>query len=306
MLTWRRLLAVLLLSVAPTAGAAGLGKLVVLSAMGEPFRAEIDLPGVAQHERGTLTPRLAPSAIYPLVDFRYNPALAGASLNIRRHPDGRNVIEIVSTRPVSEPFIYLLVELESDTMRMIRGYTALLDPHGYRSPRGVSAAEFPPEMIPVAAPATAPAVSSALRRAPVSGRAGPAARQVRSPAQPDATAKTLAGMLERVAALEVAVAQLQRKWEMPDAVAAAQKPAAGEPSASQPVETKEAPAAVAVVSAQPAATPAKPAMPVEPVLRHASAQDSLLNDALLVLAAGLLLLLGGLVWVMWGRPSAKA
>ncbi len=100
-----------------------------------------------------------------------------------------------------------------------------------------------------------------------------------------------------------AVAQLQHKWERPDAVAVAQKPATGEPSARQPVETKEAPAAV---SAPPAATPAKPVMPVESTLRHASAQDSLLNDALLVLAAGLLLLLGGLVWVMWGRPAAKA
>jgi pilus assembly protein FimV len=297
-------LAVLLLSVAPVAGAAGLGKLVVLSAMGEPLRAEIDLPGTTRHvnEHPALTPRLASPAIYPMVGFRYNPVLAGASLNIRRHADGGNVIEIVSARPVSEPFIHLLVELESDTMRMVRGYTVLLDPHGYRSPRGAAAVEFPPEMIPAAvsvtAPAAAPAVSFTPRRKPVPGlRAGPARSAA---AQPDTTAKTLADMLERVAALEVAVAQLQRKLEMPDA---GQKPAAGKSSAHQPVEPKQVPAAV---SAPPAAVPAKPVMPVESTLRHASAQDSLLNDALLVLAVGLLLLLGGLVWVMWGRPSAKA
>lgn len=306
-LTWRRLLLALLLSAASTAGAAGLGKLAVLSAMGEPFRAEIDLLGVTDgEERAVLTPRLAPPAMYSFADFRYNPALTGASLDVRARSNGRRVIEIISAQPVSEPFVYLLVELESNTMRMVRGYTALLDPHGYHAPRGtVMATEFPPGMISaIAVPAVISAISSAPRHVPASDRARPAARRMQgSITQPDTTAKTLAGMLQRVAALEVAVAQLQRRLETPDAAVAAHKPAAEEPSLRQPVESKKIPEAV---SAQPAPTPAKPVAPVESAPRHASAQDSLLNTALLGLVIGLLLLLGGLVYVMRGRPAAQA
>lgn len=130
-LTWRSLSAALLLVIASAANAAGLGKLVVLSAMGEPFRAEIDLlPDPAQFPdiHTTLTPRLASPERYPLADFRYNPALTGTRLNIRTQSNGRQVIDVISVRPLSEPFVYLLVELESNATRMMRGYTALLDP----------------------------------------------------------------------------------------------------------------------------------------------------------------------------------
>lgn len=288
---------------ASTAGAAGLGKLVVLSALGEPFRAEIDLSGVTDgEERTVLTPRLAPPGMYLFADFRYNPALAGARLDIRARSNGRHVIEIISARPVNEPFVYLLVELESNAMRMVRGYTALLDPHGYHAPRGaVMAAEFPPGMISAtAAPVVVSTISPASRHVSASSRARPAARQTRATAQPDETAKTLAGMLQRVAALEVAVAQLQRRLETPDAAVAAQKPAAEEPPVRKPAESKKTPVAV------PAPVPARPVAPVESAPHHAVAQDSLLNEALLGLVIGLLLLLGGLVYVMRGRPAAKA
>ncbi len=288
----------LLLSVASTAGAAGLGKLAVLSAMGEPFRAEIDLLGVTDgEERTVLTPRLAPPGMYLFADFRYNPALVGASLDIRARSNGRRVIEIISAQPINEPFVYFLIELESSTTRMIRGYTALLDPHGYHAPRGVvMAAEFPSGMVRATA---APVIVSAISPAP---QRVPAARRTRdSTTQPDATAKTLAGMLQRVAALEVAVAQLQHRLETPDAAVVAQKPVVEEPSLNKPDESKKIPAAV---SAPPVPVPAKPMAPVESAPHHAGAQDSLLNEALLGLVIGLLLLLGGLVYVMRGRSAA--
>lgn len=265
--------------------------------MGEPFRAEIDLLSYPD-DSATLTPRLASPGIYPLTGFRYNPALTGTRLNIRTQSKDHRVIELVSARPLNEPFVYLLVELESNATRIVRGYTALLDPPGYRS-APAAAAEFFPAAVPAAAPAVKPAVVIAPAAGHGKAAARPAPRQERLS---DADAKTLAAMLERVAALEAAVAQLQRQWEKP-AVAAALQPAAGAPPAPPPVAAKAAP----VIAPPPVPVAQdKPAAAVESAPRRASGQDSLLNNALLVLAIGLLIIVVWLARVVWGPPSKEA
>ena len=299
--------AALLLVIASVANAAGLGKLVVLSAMGEPFRAEIDLlnADLRPDERTTLTPHLASPEIYPFAGFRYNPALTGARLHIRSHPNGRAVIEIISIRPLNEPFVHLLVELESDATRMLRGYTALLDPQGYRSSREAAAAEF----LPVWAPAAVPAAIPAVVRAPADERSRAAARQApRQEQWSSADAKALAGMLERVAALELAVEQLQRKWEKTDVVAAVKSTTEVSPAPNAEVVKAASPDA----PAEPAAAPGRQAVAAQPPLpaaeaapRPASVKDSLLNEALLALVIGLLIISAWLSWVVWGPPSKE-
>lgn len=266
--------------------------------MGEPFRAEIDLLNVSQFpDTRTLTPRLASPQIYPALGFRYNPALTGARLNIQSRANGRHVLELVSLKPLNEPFVYLLVELESDATRIMRGYTALLDPPGYRAPRPTATVEYLPAVVPpTAAVVTPPAVRApVIDRRPAVARSAP--RQARLS---DADAKTLAAMLERVAALEVAVAQLQRQWEKP-AVVAAVSPPAPPPVVVPPAPVAAPPPVVPGIQAPVARE--KPVAPVESAPLRTSGQDSLLNNALLVLAIGLLILLGGLVYVMWGRPA---
>ena len=278
--------------------------------MGEPFRAEIDLLSVALYpdERTTLTARLASPEIYPLADFRYNPALTGARLNVRTRPNGRHVIEVVSVRPLNEPFVYLLVELESNATRMVRGYTALLDPQGYRLSRATVRTEFLPGSIPATVPAAIPA---AVRAPAVDNRRAAARHQWDQASLSAANAKTLAGMLERVAALELAVEQLQGKLAMLNSIEPVPKPGAEAPPAPKPVETKAAPVAA---PAPPAAEPAKPAAAAtaQPAAAAVAAsaprvqgQGSILNDALLVLVIGLLIMLGWLAWVMWGPPSKE-
>lgn len=279
--------------IAPAANAAGLGKLVVLSAMGEAFRAEISvLPDTAPFpDTRILTPRLASPDSYPQSGFRYNPALTGTRLEVRTGPDGRQVIDVISARPLNEPFVYLLVEIESNGARMLRAYTALLDPPGYRAPQ-VAAVEYMPAAV------AAPALKPAAVPAPMSDQhrvvARPASRQERLS---DADAKALAAMLERVAALEAAVAQLQRQWDKPDV--AAVKAAEEAPPVRNPLAVKVSPAPPAPVVQQ------VPAAFIEPMQRRTPNQDSLLNHALLVLAIGLLILLGGLVYVLRGRPAVQ-
>lgn len=281
--------AALLLVIAPAASAAGLGKLVVLSAMGEPFRAEIELL-VSPGPYLAPTPRLAPPELYRLTDYRYNPALSGSRLDIRTHSNGRHVIEVMSPRPLNEPFVYLLVELESDATRIVRAYTVLLDPQGYGRPQAVSAAEFLPAVTPVTGAAPVSAVPHPANRVAAVSSANDGRQNRHMEAQLDAGAKKLAGMIDRVAALELAVAQMQRALELQQADVAVRRPVAEEAAARKAPAANMMPVAVAV----------------ETPPHTAQGRDSLLNEALLALVVGLLALLAGLVWMIWGRPPVKA
>lgn len=286
------------------AGAAGLGNLAVHSALGEPFRAEIDL--LSYHD-GMSQPRLASAELYRMVGFRYNAALSGAQLQQRQHPNGRNFVEITTERRIDEPFLYVLVELESNSARVIRGYAVLLNPYGYRTPGASPPAEYPPMLIPSAAPAvvTPPTPPAAARRA-----APPAAVAVAAPVpvaaasavelqklmqleeQSKANAQSLAGMLERVAAMELAVKQLKEDLAKPVPAAPLPPPATAMP----PVTASQA---------TPAAPPTKSATELPP-RRERSWTESILSEGLLILAGGALLLVLGLGYWMWGRPPVKA
>ncbi|MDH5535298.1 MAG: hypothetical protein OEZ08_06990, partial [Betaproteobacteria bacterium] len=143
------LLAALLVLMPWAADAAGLGRLTVLSALGQPFNAEIDLVSVSQAEYSSLTAQLASADAYRAANLQYVSATSGLRLSVERRPNGQAFVRITSTRPVNEPFLDLLVELNWASGRLMREYTALLDPPDFR------AAPSPPA--PVAAPQAQPA-----------------------------------------------------------------------------------------------------------------------------------------------------
>jgi len=113
------------------AQAAGLGKLTILSALGQPLLAEVDLISVRTGELATLTARIAPPEAFTQAKIPYNPALVGVRMSTERRANGQPYIKIISTRAVNEPFINLLVELSWPQGRLVREYTALIDPIGY-------------------------------------------------------------------------------------------------------------------------------------------------------------------------------
>ena len=127
--TW--LLAGFLLLTPWVAHAAGLGKLTIVSALGQPLLAEVDLVSVQTGELATLTARLAPPEAFTKANIVYSPALVGVRMSIERRADGQAYIKIISTRPINEPFLDLLVELSWAQGRLVREYTALVDPAGY-------------------------------------------------------------------------------------------------------------------------------------------------------------------------------
>ena len=160
-----------LLSSAGMAAAAGLGKLTVLSALGQPLRAEIELTSVSNQEAAGLVAKLATPEAYRAANIEFNPALLSLRFNVEQRA-GRQFIRITSTQPLNEPFVDLLLELAWDNGRLVREYTFLLDPAELRAPQPaqVAAAPAPAERQRAATPAPAaqaPAQSAQPAPAPV-------------------------------------------------------------------------------------------------------------------------------------------
>ncbi len=121
------ILAASLLAVSAVAHAAGLGKLNVTSALGEPLNAEIEL-FAGKKEIGSLAARLASQEAFGRAGLVYSTALDNVKVSIEKRANGEPYVRLTSTQPVNEPFLDLLVELSWSSGRISREFTALLDP----------------------------------------------------------------------------------------------------------------------------------------------------------------------------------
>ncbi|MGH8667036.1 MAG: type IV pilus assembly protein FimV, partial [Burkholderiales bacterium] len=155
-------LVTLALGLSPAAGyAAGLGRLTLHSAIGQPLRADVELVSVRPDEFSTLTARVASPDAYRNANINYNSALVGARATVERRPDGGAYIRVTSGRPIEEPFIDLLIELTWSTGRLVREYTALVDPPGFGSTQVATPNAVPDTRPATAAPMAAPSARAA-------------------------------------------------------------------------------------------------------------------------------------------------
>ena len=129
------LVAVVSLILPSLACAAGLGKLSVLSALGQPLRAEIEIVSLQRGEGDTLAARLAPGETFRQANIDLNPALMSVKFAVERRPSGQYVMTLASGQAINEPFIDMLVELNWANGRLVREYTFLLDPPEYAGPK---------------------------------------------------------------------------------------------------------------------------------------------------------------------------
>lgn len=139
-------LLVALIGTALGAQAAGLGKLMVYSAIGEPLNAEVALTATPDELNG-LAAKLAPHSAFTEAGIEFMPALTGLRFNVGKTSDGRPVLRLTTDAPLNEPFLHFLVELSWTSGRMVREYTFLLDP-----PEALQVAR-PASVTPVAPPA---------------------------------------------------------------------------------------------------------------------------------------------------------
>jgi pilus assembly protein FimV len=121
------------------AHAAGLGKLTVLSALGQPLRAEIELTAVSGDEASGLTAKLASPEAFKAANIDFNPALLSLRFNVEQR-GGRQFIRVSSTQPLNEPFVDMLLELAWNNGRLVREYTFLLDPAELRATQSAQVA----------------------------------------------------------------------------------------------------------------------------------------------------------------------
>jgi pilus assembly protein FimV len=121
------------------AHAAGLGKLTVLSALGQPLRAEIELTAVSGDEASGLTAKLASPEAFKAANIDFNPALLSLRFNVEQR-GGRQFIRVSSTQPLNEPFVDMLLELSWNNGRLVREYTFLLDPAELRATQSAQVA----------------------------------------------------------------------------------------------------------------------------------------------------------------------
>ena len=210
--------------------AAGLGRLHVQSALGQPLSADVDVPAVGQDEAPTLQVRLAPQSAFSQANLEFNPALTQLRFDLKPRGDGSYVVHVSSAQPVNEPFLDLLLELSWSTGRVLREYTVLLDPPGLKlAPDVVPPVAAEPEAVaPVAAASPAQPAPAAPVQAPEAPVAAAPARSAPEaapePAAAPQPAPAVAAPPPAQAAAEAPTPTRRRGGSAPVGVAAAPKP----------------------------------------------------------------------------------
>jgi pilus assembly protein FimV len=114
--------------------AIGLGGINVLSALGQPLEAEVELVSVGKTEKASLVARLASPDTYKGAGLEY-PYGNKFKLQIESRANGEPYVRISSAQPVNDPFVSMLVELNWASGKLLREYTFLLDPPDYVAER---------------------------------------------------------------------------------------------------------------------------------------------------------------------------
>ena len=144
-----------LLSALPlVAQAAGLGKLTLLSALGQPLNAEIEIVSLQPGEED-LSARMATSQAFAQAGIEPSAILSDVRFTIERRGSAL-YLRMRSTQPINEPFLELLVELTWPTGRLVREYTFLLDPPEYKTRMAVAPQAPKPPAEEAAKPAPTP------------------------------------------------------------------------------------------------------------------------------------------------------
>ena len=162
--------------------ALGLGEIRLNSALNQPFDAEIELVSAAQEDLSALRASLASSDTFVRYGLDRPAYLADFTFQVVRS-GGRDVLRITSPKPVTEPFVTLLVEASWPRGRLLREYTVLLDPP-----------VFAPEAASTPAAVEAPRVTSAPRPAPAPAREEGATAP--APSQPAPSPRVTAAAIE--------------------------------------------------------------------------------------------------------------
>lgn len=174
--------------------ALALGKVTVLSALGEPLRAEIEVPEVSPEEAASLRAGPATPEAFKAAGLDYNNIVSSIQVSLQKRADGRSYLRLTSERVINDPFVDLILEANWSSGRIVRDYTMLFDPPGLRVQP--AAAPSAPQISPPAATRPAPPPAAAVPQptprplAPPAAVASPPAAKPEPVRKPAPTAPT--------------------------------------------------------------------------------------------------------------------
>ena len=198
------------------APALGLGDITLHSALNQPLRADITLEDAAGLEEGELSVTLATAdefsragidRVFFLNNLKFTPILRG----------NRSLIRVSSSKPVNEPFLSFLVQLNQPNGRVLREYTVLIDPPGS------------PGIVPVADEPVTDVQSSGFPTVEPAVAKPPAAKSKKSPPPPaaapvsDPVAEQLAASVLQNQQLQATIDELTAKLQAQEEQVAGQK-----------------------------------------------------------------------------------
>lgn len=133
-----------------SAWALGVGSLKTESALNQPLAGKIEILGVQGNELDSLTVEIAPEAVYERMGIERHEALDKLRFEIVKDASQPH-IRVTTDEPVGEPFLNFLIEINWASGRLLREFTALLDPVTTtdEKPQAVESAQTgaPPEIV---------------------------------------------------------------------------------------------------------------------------------------------------------------
>ncbi len=111
----------------------GLGEIEMRSALNQPMNAEIRLTAVKPGELDGMIVQLASEDAFARAGLERSTVLRDLDFSVD-NSGPEPVIRIISQRPVVEPFLNFLLEVDWPQGRMVREYTVLLDPPVFMTP----------------------------------------------------------------------------------------------------------------------------------------------------------------------------
>ena len=129
--------------------AAGLGKLNVMSGLGEPLKADIELISVTPEELSSISAAIASEEAYTTQGIEKPASHNTIKVDVSKNATGAPILKLNSAQPISEPFLDMLIQVDWSSGRLLREYTVLLDPPGYTGEADASVQNSPITQVPM-------------------------------------------------------------------------------------------------------------------------------------------------------------
>jgi pilus assembly protein FimV len=233
---------VLLIAVPFAAHALGLGRLTLSSGLDEPLNGQIELLSPTVNEIKTLKTSLASREDFDIAGVERAAHLFDIKYEVNQSPNGKYFLKLTTHQAIREPFLHFLIQAEWSGGRLIREYSALLDPPHWATGQ-------PAEIdVPVTVTGEVPSASVPTAAEPLP------AEVAATETPPPVESLPPIGTESETTIPETAEAAAAEKTQLAGTEPAAATP---EPAAPQPAETPPP------VSSEAVPAPPAPQMPVE-------------------------------------------